>query len=211
MLKLTAHKALIFRITDIANVPWILKNGVHCCNSECQDSGFCAIGNPDLIDKRSRWQVPIEPGGVLGDYVPFYFTPHSIMLYNIKTGYGVKMRPMADIAILATSLHRVVDAGSRFVFTDRHAYLMGARFSSDLAELGRVDWSILNSRDFRIDPNDPGKKPRYMAEALVHHSLPVGALEKIVCHGEEQKRQLEAESHRCGNKTPIVVQPDWYF
>ena len=46
------------------------------------------IGNPDLIDKRSRRVVPIPPGGTLSDYVPFYFTPFSIMMFNIKTGYG---------------------------------------------------------------------------------------------------------------------------
>ena len=44
------------------------------------------IGNPDLIDKRTHRIVPAPPGGTLSDYVPFYFTLYSPMLYNIKTG-----------------------------------------------------------------------------------------------------------------------------
>src|SRR5437870_5729775 len=101
MVELTAEKALIFRITHIENVPWILANGLHCCNSNCLDSNFRQIGNPDLIDKRTTRTVPIAPYCRLSDYVPFYFTPHSPMLLNIRTGYnGVKKTPMPDIAIV---------------------------------------------------------------------------------------------------------------
>src|SRR6476469_2089684 len=96
---LTPEKAQIFRITHIKNVPWILENGVHCRNSDCSDPEFIQIGSPDLIDKRKFKRVKIAPWGTLSDYVPFYFTPHSPMLYNIKTGWnGIKMVPMRDIA-----------------------------------------------------------------------------------------------------------------
>ena len=41
--------------------------------------------------------------GTLNDYVPFYFTPFSIMMYNIKTGYGgIKHVPNEKIAILVS-------------------------------------------------------------------------------------------------------------
>ena len=35
---LTAEKALIFRITHINNVPWILRHGLHCKNSDVQEA-----------------------------------------------------------------------------------------------------------------------------------------------------------------------------
>ena len=54
MSSLSPEKALIFRITHIANVPWILANGLHCRSSAAQDPDFVEIGNPDLIDKRRR-------------------------------------------------------------------------------------------------------------------------------------------------------------
>ena len=66
---LSPEKALVFRITHIANVPWILANGVHCQRSATQDPNFVEIGNPDLIGKRERWAVPVRPGGGLSDYV----------------------------------------------------------------------------------------------------------------------------------------------
>ena len=84
--------------------------------------------------------VPIPPGRTLSDYIPFYFTPYTPMMLNIKTGYnGMKQTPMRDIAILVSSLRRVREMDIQFVFSDRHAYLRAAEFSGDLADLNRID------------------------------------------------------------------------
>ena len=70
-------------------------------SSGTRDPDFVSIGNPDLIAKRAGRVVAIPPGGSLSDYVPFYFTPRSPMLYNIVTGHnGMKQTPRQDIAIL---------------------------------------------------------------------------------------------------------------
>ena len=87
-ISLNATKALIFRITHIANVPWILSNGLHSKNAEIIDPNFVQIGNSELIVKRTTRDVPVSPGGSLSDYIPFYFTPFSMMMYNMVTGYG---------------------------------------------------------------------------------------------------------------------------
>lgn len=55
-----------------------------------RDRAFVTIGNPDIISRRDRRLVPVEPGGSLSDYIPFYFTPFSPMAFNIKTGHGVE-------------------------------------------------------------------------------------------------------------------------
>ncbi|MBI4470499.1 MAG: DUF4433 domain-containing protein [Acidobacteria bacterium] len=105
MLNLTPEKAFIFRITHIDNVPWLPENGVHCRSSANFDPNYKVIGNPDLIAKRLHRVVPIPPGGTLGDYVPFYFTPSSPMLYNIKTGYqGITQMPISEVALRDLSL-----------------------------------------------------------------------------------------------------------
>ena len=70
--------------------------------------------NPELIDKRSRRVVEVGPGGTLSDYVPFYFTPFSIMMYNIKTGFGgVPRVANEEIVILVSSLSRFRNLASR--------------------------------------------------------------------------------------------------
>ena len=212
MTLLAPEKAFIFRITHIANVPWILDHGLHCRNSEIRDPHYREIGNPDLIDKRARRVVPIQPGGTLSDYVPFYFTPWSPMLLNIKTGYNsMRQTPMPEIAIFVASVRRLAELGVPFVLTDRHAYLQAAEYSNNLRGLERVDWKILQTRDFKRTDRDPGKIERYQAEALVHRHMPLDALAGLVCHGPAQEGELEAELTRRELSLKLAIRGDWYF
>ena len=212
MSNLGPEKAFIFRITHIENVRWILEHGLQCRSANVPDPHYREIGNPDLIAKRARREVPVSPGGTLSDYIPFYFTPYSPMLLNIKTGYGgVPQTPIEDIVILVSSLRTVAEQGKTFVFTDRHAYLRAAGFYNDLGELGRIDWELLRQRDFRCDPNDPGKMERYQAEALIHRHMPVSALAGLACYSLQQEERLVAEVEKARHPLKVVVKPDWYF
>jgi hypothetical protein len=208
---LTPERAYIFRITHIDNVPWLLQHGVHCRSSPVVDPNYRNIGNLDLIDRRRQRVVTVPPGGTLSDYVPFYFTPWSPMLYNIRTGRGVPQVPMRDIVILISSLHKLAKLGQPFLFTDRHAYLEAADFWSDLKALSRLDWRRWQARDFRRDPDDPGKMERYQAEALVHRHLAVEAIGAIVCYDAAREAQMVDLIGRSGHGLRVGVRPDYYF
>lgn len=209
---LNPAKAQIWRITHRDNLSWILDNGVHCRNSGKRDPNFVNIGNLELIDKRAHRLVPIGLGGTLSDYVPFYFTPFSPMMYNIRTGYGgIKKRSNDEIVILVSSLHRVHELGLKFVFTDRHAYPPLARYFDDLAQLPEVDWPLLQRRDFQRDPDDPIKVERYQAEALVHDHLPVAGLFGVICHSEEMKCTIQHQLAVRGLQLDVRALPRWYF
>jgi len=211
-LDLTAAKALIFRIVHRDNIPWILDNGLHCRNSAVMDPKFVPIGNADLIEKRVHRVVPCPTNGTLSDYVPFYFTPHSIMLLNIKTGWnGIRQRENAEIAIVVSTLHRLQELGQPFAFTDRHAYLTTASFYTDLARLDQIDWKILRNRDFKRTADDPGKMERYQAEALAYKHLPIGTIIGVGCFNDEVAGTLKAQLAKRKLDTKVVVRPSWYF
>ena len=125
---LNPKKALIFRIVHRDNIGQVLQAGCHCRSAVAAQSGYMEIGNQELIQRRTNRVVPCEPGGTLSDYVPFYFTPYTPMLYNIKTGIGVPQKPLKDIVILVSSLPRLRQQNIPFVFSDRHAYLRTAQF-----------------------------------------------------------------------------------
>lgn len=212
MSALTPEKALIFRITHIENVAWILSNGLHCRNGHCFDPNYVEIGNPELISRRTYRTVPIAPGSTLSEYVPFYFTPYSPMLLNIKTGYnGIKKQPMSDIVIFVGSLIDIAAAAMGFVFTDRHAYLMAARFFNDLNDLDKIDWKILQARDFKRDPEDPGKFERYQAEALIHKHIPVTALKGVICYNANQQARVQQLANNVGSSLKVLCNPGWYL
>lgn len=187
----------------------ILANGCHCRSAVVETSVYEQIGNQELIEKRRGRVVPCTPGGTLSDYVPFYFTPFTPMLYNIKTGYGVPKRPMKEIAILVSSLPYLVEKGVQFVFSDRHAYLKTAQFSNDLADLTWIIWPILQKRDFKKDDLD--KFEKYQAEALVYRHVPIAALEGIVCHDEEARAEVQTLADELGITIRIIAQPSWFL
>lgn len=209
---LNPQKALIWRIIHRDNLPWILDNGLHAGNSQVKAPRWISIGSQELIDKRARHAVPVLPGGLLNDYVPFYFTPFSVMLRNIGSGRGgVQQRRNEEILILVSSLHHVAAQGLRFLFTDSHAYYRWATYYSDLAYLDKVDWPLLQARDFRRDPEDPAKFERYQAEALVHQHCPVSGLIGIVCDSEAMKMQVVSQVQARGLGLPVHSRPGWYF
>ena len=207
--RLTPDRALIFRIIHRANVAAILKAGLHCSSTAPAGSSFVQIGNPELIAKRKQRAVACPPGGILPDYVPFYFTPLTPMLYNIKTGYGgITRRPLRDILILMSDLPKLQDLDVAFVFSDRHAYLKTARFSNDLRDLSWIDWEALQTRNFKRD--DPDRFERYQAEALVHQHMPVSALRGVVCYDAAAKQEVEAIAAAAGVTLNVAVRPGWY-
>lgn len=209
---LNPDKALIFRITHRDNLRWILRNGIACRGGARQDPRFRRIGNPELIEARCHRPVPIAPGGTLADYVPFYFTPFSPMLLNIKTGYGgIPRVPNDDIVILVSSLRRAEQDGLQFVFTNRHAYLIAAEYFNNLADLDRVDWDLLQRRDFKRDPEDPDKFERYQAEALIRDLVPTRSLLGVVCHAEALTDRVTADVSALGLDLKVICRPNWYF
>jgi hypothetical protein len=212
-LDLTPERGLLFRITHVANLPWLLANGLHCANGDAADPNFVAIGNPDLIGKRTGRAAPVPPGGGLSDYVPFYFTPKSPMLLNIKTGWnGITQRPNEDIAILISSCRAMRENGAAVLFTDRHAYTATAAWSGNPDDLATmIDWDILRRHDFARDDLYPDKMERYQAEALVHRHVPAGALHGIGCVSEAVKPAIEAQIRAAGVALDVFVRPGWYF
>ena len=208
---LNPDKALIFRIVHRDNLPWILTHGLWAGNATEQSDTWVHIGLVELINKRAHHPVPLAPFGVLNDYVPFYFTPFSPMLSNIHSGRGVQQRSNDEILILVSSLHKIAELELAFLFTNSHAYYQWANFYDDLGELNRIDWPILQRRDFKRNPDDPAKFERYQAEALVHQHCPVEALVGVVCYNEEIKTQVEQTMVQLGVARPVHVRSGWYF
>lgn len=209
---LNPEKALIWRILHRANLDWVLEHGVHCGSSATRSPHWVDIGNPELIEKRAAHAVRVPPWGLLQDYVPFYFTPFSVMLRNITTGWnGIRKVPNEDIVILVSSLYRLQELGLHFLFTDSHAYSRLARYFEDVAHLGEIDWPLLQNRDFKRDPEDPGKLERYQAEALVHRHVPLAALLGIVCYTDGIRDDIAGKMRYRGLSLPVHTRPSWYF
>ena len=210
--ELTPDKALIFRVTHIENVAWILDHGLHCKASNVQDPDFVAIGNPDLIQKRQRRSVLAGTGGTLDHYIPFYFTPCSVMLFNLRTGWnGMTRRTPQELVFFVASLRTLDRCGIPFVFSDRHAFMQWAKFWTSLDHLDNLPWTYWQERDFKQDPDHPEKKERYQAEALVHRHLRSEYIDAIVCGDEDARARVDGMVRHGDCRMEIVCRRSWFF
>ena len=204
---LTAEQARIWRIVRRSDISSLIENGLYSANHVPPTANYKTMGNEDIIERRNSRVVPIATGGVLNDYVPFYFTPCSPMMYNIHTGYNVPKVANEDIIILVASLNSLKNNSSvNFVFTNMHALMAYADFYSDLQHLNSIDWGILQNCNFtRVNME------RYQAEALIHQHLPIEQLEAILCYSETVKSEVESYLKQHGKNMTVKVAKHMYF
>jgi hypothetical protein len=125
--------------------------------------------------------------------------------------FGFNGLPNDEIIILVSSLNDVARLNIPFLFTDRHAYTAMARYFTDLNQLDQIDWPLLASRSFTHDPDDPGKKERYQAEALIWHHLPLEALLGVCSYTNEVQQWVQAEIDRRSLNLKAIMERSWYF
>lgn len=201
----------IYRITDYRNLPFILENGFHCANSPIKDENFVQIGFPTLIDIRKDRHVPVEPGGVLGDYIPFYFGRKSPMLYVIARGNDPEVvGNQEDIVYLVSTVQNVVNLNARFVYTDRNAKLEYATFRNDVAEIDYLNWDVINSDQWGRQYGEDRKELK-QAEFLVHNNLPINSLIGIGCKTQTTLDKVNSIILQQKINLETKLKPEWYY
>lgn len=203
-------RVALFRITHYENLPDIMQRGMFCANHPAAPKAV-VIGNPDLISGRGSRIVPVAPGGVLNDYVPFYLGPHSPMLYGIKTGYHAQQRPQREIVYVCSELRQVQALGLPFAFTDGHAYMQLSRFYNDVTHLNVLDWDVIPAKHWRRTDDDNDRQRRKQAEFLIYQHVPVAAIVAIVVYDQEMADWVALLLAQAGVNFKIVVFPKWYY
>lgn len=74
----------IYHITAIDNLRSVLEAGQLYSTNDRPDN-HTSIANADIQSRRATQVVEVEPGGVIHDYVPFYFAPIPHLLCLLLT------------------------------------------------------------------------------------------------------------------------------
>jgi hypothetical protein len=206
----------ILRFLHIDNLAVVMqRGGLHAPNFTPSDGlSYRVIHNCEVQSKRAVRLVPCGPGGVIHDYVPFYFGPLSPMMFNLKTGrvpgYTDGQEPLIYLGSKAQVVER---AGVKFAFSDGHGIAAFTSWFDDLAQLEKVDWTMVAQRYWKDKPEDMDRQRRKQAEFLVHRFCDWALIQAVMVFDEVRKAQVErvfacfpSEMHR-----PILVKRDWYY
>ena len=205
----------IYHITHIDNLLLILNSGGLIAKNRLkqQQINHLDIAYEGIQDRRARTPVPCVSGGVLHDYVPFYFAPRSPMLYAIRNGrvagYSQGQKPVIHLVAEAEAIEAENIA---FAFTDGHAVMAYSEFYKDLQALESViDWDIMKDNYWADTPEDGDRKRRRQAEFLVYQFCPWRLITKIGVIDRIIKFQVEQILKNINYKPTIEVYPNWYY
>ncbi|MEA3367175.1 MAG: DUF4433 domain-containing protein [Planctomycetota bacterium] len=207
----------ILRFIHVDNLPtYLQRGGMHAPNFTPNDGlPWKVIHDEEVQAKRARRRVRCGPGGVLHDYVSFYFGYLSPMMLRLHTGrvegYTENQEPLI---YLVSAAQTVQQSATPFIFTNGHGIAAITDDFDDLSDLARVDWGMVYQKYWADKPlGDNDRQRRKQAEFLVHRFCPWPLVRKIAVIDEARKRQVEVVLARFPNShQPVVtVRRDWYY
>jgi hypothetical protein len=172
------------------------------------------IGMSDIKTRRLSLPVGCHPNSCVGDYVPFYFCPRSVMLYVIHMAnhptlaYRGGQTPIIHLeANLSDVAGWASQTGGRWAFSLSNAGARYTEFRNDLAELGEIDWVALASTDFRSAEVKEAKQ----AEFLLHGSFPWDLVSRIGVHSQSVGEQVVRSMAEAAHRPPVEIVRHWYY
>jgi ssDNA thymidine ADP-ribosyltransferase, DarT len=210
----------IYHITHLDNLPRILTEGGLVCDTESERRELCAqsIAHATLKERRARTSVEkndgssIAAGGVLADYVPFYFTNRSPMLYAIHRGAVVGYNGgQSSVIYLVSSVETVAATKMPWCFTDGHAVEEVSEFYDRVADLNQIDSNLMQNWSWQNTLSDPDRKRRKQAEFLVHQQFPWRHVTQISVINQATATQVKALIQANEHQPRVTVEPKWYY
>lgn len=204
----------IYHITHMENLPEILKAGGLACDSTMatlEVSPVC-IAHSHIKERRAKKGVPVAPGGVVADYVPFYFTNRCPMLYAIHTGYVDGYDGgQGEVIHLVSSVETVAKHTDDWCFTDGHAVQAMTEFFENVEHLDRVDWDVIKSNSWYDRPSDLDRKRRKQAEFLVYKFFPWHWIKSIGVLNPNARAKVQNMLQAQQYCPPVAVKAAWYY
>lgn len=204
---------LLYHFTHVDNLASIVREGL-LCDTAAPDHCLVDVGNRGIKEQRRRRPVPVGAGGMVADYVPFYFAPRSPMLYAVLGGQVEQYADGQDpLVYLVTTVERLLELGHQPIYTDRNASHASrlVRFSADVDELDElVDWPLMKAKFWHDTPDDPDRRARRMAECLVHQRVPWIAITRVAASAR-MRQTVETALAAAGAPARVEARPGWYF
>lgn len=194
-----------YHFTHVDNIDSIVENGALLSTNLKKKYGISHhnIANVDIQNRRSEMKVPVGPGGVVHDYVPFYFTSINPMLLGLLNR---KVIDQPYICFIAVSIDKIVN--DSVIFTDASANTrLLPNFYDSPDDLSRLNWELIDSKKWK-DSSDKEKHQR-MAEVLVHHKVPLSWIDSYIVFNKIAKQKIE-DTYKREELGKPKVSFDWF-
>ncbi len=174
--------------------------------------------NSIKLRRLQQLRLASHPGLFVGQCVPFYFCPRSIMLYLIyranheELAYHGGQDPILhleyDLAAVAAWANQ---QQRRWAFTLSNAGANYFEDRCDLNDLDEIDWAAVTARKWSGPGVSSLVKEGKQAEFLVEHSVPWHLIERIGVQNRGVAQQVSDAIRGLGHRPTVELRVDWYY
>lgn len=204
----------IYHIVHIDKLQSIINSSELLSDSEVIRLGLggTTIGMSAIKQRRlTELTLATHQNLYVGECVPFYFCPRSVMLYmmhikNVELDYKGGQDDIIHLeADLMNSITWANRNNKRWAFTSSNA---GSRYFNDynhLSDLSKLDWNVISSNQWS---NARDKK---QAEFLCEYSFDWNLIERIGVKNSQIYSQVQSILNTTTHQPNIEIKSDWYY
>ncbi len=206
----------VYHILHWDRLPSIIRDGSLWCDADMVGPSHTGttIGMESIKQRRrSTLTLTSHPDLLVGDCVPFYFCPRSVMLYVIYRGNHPELayRGGQDpIVHLEADLRQAVswaDANSRrWAFTSSNAASSYFTDYDDLAQLNNLDWDAIRANVW-VGERSYSKQ----AEFLMERSFPWELVSRIGVRSTAIRDRVLQVLQAAAHRPTVEIKPGWYY
>ena len=142
----------------------------------------------------------------VGEFVPFYFCPRSVMLYTVNRGNtGRPAGCQSSIVHLVSTVEVGISLGRQWAISDGNAGAAHTTFSANANSLDELDWPSIEANSWG------GKTHQKAAEFLLADFFPWNSILWIGCHNDEVKAEMSNLLARHAHQPQVKTKPNWYY
>lgn len=172
------------------------------------------IGMNNIKARRMR-ELTLEshPGLYVGQCVPFYFCPRSVMLYliyrrNAELVYQGGQNPIVHLVADLNAVVAWAQANQRrwaFTLSNAGSYYFEDR--CDLGQLGEINWTAVQTNQWSGSPTKEEKQ----AEFLIDRHFPWNLIEQIGVINQSIGQLAVQAIAGAAHRPPVHILPAWYY
>lgn len=206
----------IYHIVHIDRLASILNNGCLWSDSKVnrRNPGGTTIGM-DRIKRRRLEELTLTgyPDLYVGQCVPFYFCPRSVMLFMFHknnsqdiTYHGGQEPIVHLVADLQKTVTWANANNKRWAFTSSSAGSYYFDSYTDLDQLDRINWNAVNEEQSWSNCIEAKQ-----AEFLIEEQFPFELVEQIGVHSQQYYQNVNQIISVMRNRPTVEIKPNWYY
>lgn len=204
----------IYHILHLDNLASIIKDGYIFSDAIMQKKTLSTkIGMSHIKERRLTSSLSSYPDLMVGECVPFYFCPRSVMLYLLHRSnspdlnYRGGQEPIIHLeSNMSDAINWAIKNQRRWAFTLSNAGSFYFEDRNDLSNLNEINWNAVQSNKWSGDFQD-----KKQAEFLTEGQFPWELVSNIGVINSKVYTQVNQILCKASYKPKLQCEPSWYY